>query len=310
MKVSKMFMHKSYSEEELKSIIQHLFRNKSLSDASKTQYSIKISQWITYLDRPHTLNNLIMNPKTSLEYLEKTDKIKHSPSNHHIYISSVVAFIKYVMKNETAMKEWKEIEKKNWKPIAEHYDENKPTELQKEKQMSFEEVNQIRQSLEPGSFERLLLSFYTLIEPIRADYFATEILQSDKEEPTEDNYIVLSPNPAKLVIKDFKTKSKYEKIENTLSDELLSELKISLEKYPRKYLFVGEDKKSPYTRKLFSNWACRILSRVLKQPMTLTVLRHIYITNKIQSKTPANELVKIASKMGHSRDLQRIYEWQ
>lgn len=310
MKVSKMFLYKIYNEEELQAIIKHLFRNKELSESSKKQYSIKIPQWISYLNGIKSLNNLIKSPIESLKCLETTDKIKHSASNHHIYISAVVAFIKYIIKDNNLLKEWKDIEKRNWKPIAEHYDENTPTELQKEKCIPFEEISKVRESLEHGSFERLLLSFYTLIEPIRADYFATEILNTEDEEPHEDNYIVLSPLPAKVVVKDFKTKQKYEKIENSIPSELLDELKLSLTKYPRKYLFVGEDKKSPFTRKLFSNWACRILTRIIKQPMTLTALRHIYITKKIQDKTPVRELINIANKMGHSRDIQRVYEWQ
>jgi hypothetical protein len=309
MKISKMFLYKSYTEEELQSILKHLFRNKELGDTSKKQYSIKIPQWISYLSGQKTLNNLIDNPQESLKCLEQTTKIKHSPSNHHIYISSVVAFIKYILKNKDLMKKWKEIEQTNWKPIAEHYEENKPTELQSNKIMSFEEINTIRQSLEKGSLERLLLSFYTLIEPIRADYYATEILTSIATESTEENYIILTSTTSKLVVKDFKTKQKYDKIENTLSDELRNELEESLKKYPRKYLFVMEDKQSPFTRKLFSNWACRTLTRVLKQPMTLTVLRHVYITKKIQDKTPAKDLINIAKKMGHTRDMQRVYEW-
>jgi hypothetical protein len=309
MKISKMFLHKSYSDEELESIIKHLFRNKELSETSKKQYSIKIPQWISYISGAKTLNNLIENPQESFKQLEETTKIKHSPSNHHIYISSVVAFIKYILKNEQLLKKWKEIEKTNWKPIAEHYEENKPTDLQSSKIMSFEEINTIRESLEKGSLERLLLGFYTLIEPIRADYYATEIVKSQEAESTEENYIVLTATSSKLIVKDFKTKQKYDKIENTLSDELRNELEESLKKYPRKYLFVMEDKQSPFTRKLFSNWACRTLTRILKQPMTLTALRHIYITNKIKNKTSIKELKDIASKMGHSRDLQRIYEW-
>lgn len=309
MRISKYFYLKTYPQEELQAIIQFLLRNKELSDTTKKQIATKVSQWITYLPTEKSVNNLITHPTQSIKCLETSDKIKHSPSNHHVYISSVVAFIKYVLKNEELFKKWKEAEKVNWKPIAEHYDENKPTELQKDKLMSFEEINRIRQTLDTGSFERLLLSFYTLIEPIRADYFATEILQSDKEEPTEDNYIILTPTPAKLVVKDFKTKQKYDKIENTLSSELLEELQTSLKLYPRKYLFVMEDKQSPFTRKLFSNWACRTLTRILKQPMTLTALRHIYITKKIQDKTSSSELREMATKMGHSRDLQRVYEW-
>jgi integrase len=311
--ISKAFINKVYTEDELKKIILHLFRNKTLSATSKNQYAIKISQWISYIDSPQNLHNLISNPKKSFEALETTEKIKHSPSNHHIYISSVVAFIKYILKDEKLMKEWKEVEKENWKPIAVHYEENTPTELQKEKVIPFEDLMKIRETLEEGSVERLLLSFYTLIEPIRADYFATEIV-SASEEPTADNYIVLGTKPSttKLVVKDFKTKQKYEKIENTLSPELYRELKVSLEKTPRRYLFTTpEDATKPFaTRKLFSNWACRTLTRILKQPMTLTVLRHIYITNKIQSNTSATELREIAQKMGHSRDIQRIYEWQ
>jgi hypothetical protein len=309
MKISKAFIYKIYPEEELQAIIKHLFRNKELSETSKKQYSIKIPQWISYLSGPKTLYNLISNPEESFKQLEQTTKIKHSASNHHIYISSVVAFIKYILKNEQLLKKWKEIEKTNWKPIAEHYEENKPTDLQSSKIMSFDEINAIRQSLEKGSLERLLLSFYTLIEPIRADYYATELLNSSETESTEENYIILTPTTSKLIVKDFKTKQKYDKIENTLSEELRNELDESLKKYPRKYLFVTEDKQSPFTRKLFSNWACRTLTRILKQPMTLTVLRHIYITNKIQNKTSVSELRDIATKMGHSRDLQRIYEW-
>jgi integrase len=308
MKISKYFQDKIYTEEELRDIILYLFRNKELSLTSKKQYSIKIPQWISYLDNPKTIRNLILNPKISFNALEKTDKIKHSASNHHIYISAVVAYIKYIVKDEKLLKEWKELERTNWKPIAEHYDKNTPTELQKEKLMTLDEINSIRCSLELGSFERLLLGFYTLIEPIRADYFATEIIISEDEKPIEENYIILSNG--KLIVKDFKTRNRYEKIENKLSEELLNELKISLEKTPRKYLFTQSDNKNqPFTRKLFSNWACRVLTRVLKQPMSLTVLRHIYITDKIQNKTSAVELIDIASKMGHSRLTQRVYEW-
>lgn len=317
MKISKAYLQTVYTEDELRKILEHIFHDKPLSDTSKRQYSIKIPQWISYISPPHTLHHLIYNPIQSMEYLKKTEKIKHSPANHHIYISSVVAFIKYVLipqKNtvdsEKLFKEWKEVERANWKPIAEHYEENKPTELQKDKLMEFDEINKIRESLEPGSLERLLLSFYTLIEPIRADYYSTEIVNSE-EDATTDNYIILKPLSAKLIVKDFKTKQKYDKIENVLSSELMEELKISLKKYPRKYVFVMDDKISPFpSRKLYSNWACRILTRILKQPMTLTVLRHIYITEKIKQKTTPNELRDIAKKMGHSREIQRIYEWQ
>lgn len=316
MHISKYFYMKTYSSDDLQVMIVYLLRNKELSDITKRQIATKVTQWVSYLEPPRTIHNLITNQSTSITALKSNDKIKHSASNHHVYISAIVAFIKYILKNEIQFKEWKDIEKDNWKPLAEHYDTNSPTELQKEKVMSFDEINTIRKSLEKGSFERLLLSFYTIIEPIRADYYATELIIHSStnstliSESTEDNYIILTDDKGHLIVKDFKTKKTYEKIENTLSSELLDELHTSLLKYPRNYLFVMDDKKSPFTRKLFSNWACRTLTRVLKQQMTLTVLRHIYITNKIKSKTSSTELIDIAKKMGHSRGVQRVYEWQ
>ena len=323
MKVSKMFQYKTYPEEELRAIIKHLFRNKDLSNNSVTQYAIKIQQWVSYIKDNKTIQYLIENPSESIQCLEETPKIKHSAANHHIYISSVIAFIKYILKDETLLSNWKEYERKNWEPIAKRYDENKPSDIQSNKLMTLTEIETIRQTLEKGSVERLLLSFYTLIEPIRADYYATEIIQITAAETTAkttaetaENYIILptvttrAVTGAKLVVRNFKTSKKYEKIENTLSIVLEDELRASLEMYPRKYVFVMEDKKSPFTRKLFSNWACRTLTRVLKQQMPLTALRHIYITNKIQSNKTTTELVEIAKKMGHSRDIQRVYEWR
>ena len=79
MKLSKYFYYKEYTEEELRDIILHLFRAKELSPTSKKQYSIKIPQWISYLDSPKTLHNLIWNPKTAFTALEKTDKITFTP---------------------------------------------------------------------------------------------------------------------------------------------------------------------------------------------------------------------------------------
>jgi hypothetical protein len=72
---------------------------------------------------------------------------------------------------------------------------------------------------------------------------------------------------------------------------------------------VTDDKKTPFTRKMFSNWACKTLTRVLKHAMTLTVLRHLYITEKIKENTPLEQMKEIAKKMGHTREMQRSYDW-
>ena len=304
------YLHKKASQTSLEDDLLGAFEETSLSTTTKLLWAKKLAHWIASTKK--TLYEALQNPDNAMETLT-TMAIKHSTTNHHIYISALVAYLTHIHKKsnpseaETFLKPWKEIQKGNWQPMTNHYERNEPTERQKEKLMDFKEIEEARDQLEVGSMERLLLTFYTKVEPLRADYYATEIVP-EGEDSKGENYITLGPSGAKLIVNDFKTKRKYERIENDLPEDVLDELIASLEKYPRNYLFVTDTDK-PYTRKLFSNWACRTLSRVLDHPMTLTALRHMYITEKIKQKTPVGELVEIAKKMGHSRNMQRVYEW-
>jgi hypothetical protein len=304
-----IYLYSPQTEESLNTEILNILKKTTLGETSQIQFAKKISQWVQYIP-DKTLNTLISNPEESIKYLEDNPKIKHSPSNHHLYISSIVGYLTHIYPTNQKLERWKQLQKKNWEPLAEHYLDNKPSEHQKDKQIKYDELLTILKSLEIGSFERLLIAFYTLIEPIRADYYATEILKSESEVPTEENYLLLRESGCTLCINDFKTKGRHDSITNELSQELLYELNESLKKYPRNYLFVMDDKKTPFTRKLFSNWACRTLSRILKQPMTLTVLRHVYITHKLNTSVSKEELKETAKKMGHTRSMQQVYEWR
>jgi len=285
---------------DLKYMIENSF-GASITDDTAKRYATTMMKWMEY-SKKH-ITDLIRNPEEAMELLPSFP-ITHTPENHHAYITPMTAYAKHVMKDQLLENKWKDIKKMNWEPIQDRYDENRPSEHQKEQIMPFEDILRIREGLEKGSVERLLVSFYSLMEPNRADYFATELVKAGQESK-EENYIV---DGKYLVLKDFKTKAIYKKIENTLSEELQDELKASLEKRPRNYLFVREDG-TPYpNRKQFSSWACRTLSRALKHPMTVITMRHLYIKHQIHNKTP-QELKEIARKMGHTRALQRAYEW-
>jgi hypothetical protein len=285
---------------DLKYMIESSF-GASITDDTAKRYATTMMKWMEY-SKKH-ITDLIRNPEEAMELLPSFP-ITHTPENHHAYITPMTAYAKHVMKDQLLENKWKDIKKMNWEPIQDRYDENRPSEHQREQIMPFEDILRIREELEKGSVERLLLSFYSLMEPNRADYFATELVKAGHESK-EENYIT---DGKYLVLKDFKTKAIYKKIENTLSEELQEELKVSLEKRPRNYLFVREDG-TPYpNRKQFSSWACRTLSRALKHPMTVITMRHLYIKHQIHNKTP-QELKDIARKMGHTRALQRAYEW-
>lgn len=273
----------------------------TLQESTKEKYGELMEKWIAYTQMP--LDILINNPDEAVKRLE-TFPITHTPENHHSYLTCIVAYVHHVKKDTALEEKWKKHHKKNWEPIQQRYDENRPSENQKEQMMPFEEILEIREKLEKGSIERLLLSFYTIMEPVRADYFATELIR-EGQNPRTENYIV---DQRTIMIRDFKTHVSHEKIENVLPEELQDELRESLKKKPRRYLFTREDN-TPYPdRNQFSKWACRTLRRILHHPMSLTTLRHLYIGYQIKQKTP-KELTEMAKKMGHTRTLQRAYEW-
>jgi hypothetical protein len=315
------YLFSTISQEELASQLLGLFQKTTLSVNSQKQFSLKLAQWVHYLTEEKTLHHLISNPSSSFDVLCTVSSISHSHANHHIYISSVVSYLTHLFPSHPCLDQWKALQKHNSLPLAEHYLDHKPTVLQKDKVVSYDHLIAVLQSLPIGSYERLLLAFYTLIEPLRADYYATKIFfsSSDTEGSSNncyacDNYILIDKDygAATLYVNDFKTKGRHGTIVNPLSSELINELRNSLTMSPRSYLFVCHESGLPFNRKLFSNWACRTLSRILKQPMTLTALRHIYISHFIKnsdSDCDKGQLLHIASKMGHSRSMQVAYSW-
>jgi integrase len=169
----------------------------------------------------------------------------------------------------------------------------------------------MRDTLKVGSPERLLLSLYTYIPPVRADYFEVRINPPKSIiEDSKSNYIVLDNEKSALVLQDFKTAAKYKEIRHTLPPPLFQEIQQSLKDKPRNYLFVMQtDSTRPYDRGAFSKWANKVLSDLFKIPMTLTSLRHLFISTLDFNKTRASELEKIGNSMGHSISMQKGYQW-
>jgi integrase len=315
-------------EKRIESIRGHLekeYDKTELSGRTKIQHIDKLMLWIQFYSN-YTINNppeieieksldtLIEYSELGIKILHSRHELKHTPQNHHVYIGAVVSYIKHIIKRDDLLEKWKKEEKQNFEPIQQRMDEGRPSEIQMDCIMTVEEIELKRKELEKGSKERLLLSMYTLIEPVRADYFSTRIISKeeyeDMKEVNENENIIIkeSDDEWKLSIKDFKTKNMYKEIKKNLSGEILEEIKESLRKQPRKYLFVQRDGKTPYKRESFSEWACRTLTKGLNHKMTLTVLRHIYIVNAEKTKT-GREMTEIATQMGHSRGMQRVYAW-
>ena len=251
------------------------------------------------------MSELIANPSTALAALHGST-IKQSNANLHLYYSAVIAYITYEgsENDKKYLEAWTAIQKENSKPLTEHYTKNEPTAIQKGVELDFKEVVAMRDAL-PQGIERLLLGFYTHIDAMRADYYATKILKAGDAEPAEANYI----HGDTLVVQDYKTKKAYGAIRTKIPEPLLSELRKSLEEQPRDYLFVKRDGKEPMSRNEFSGWANRILTRLFKKRTTLTALRHSSATEGWKG-TNIIEQRRKALSMGHSVNMNLGYVWK
>jgi hypothetical protein len=234
------------------------------------------------------------------------------------YYASIISLFLYNQQfkedNTHLFKVWKDYHLKVREPINIKYKSNEPTEKQKSSYISYDELLRIKNALPIGSIERLLLTMYTEIPPVRSDYYATKIIYNRSEINLHDeslNYILLDDAPI-LVLEKYKTSDKYGIINITLPDIVINEIKASLLKQPRKYLFTSNTNNEPFKEMSYNKWANRIIKRILdNDSFSLSMFRHIYISRRdinIEEKSGL-EQQQIATIMGHSIEQQRKYLW-
>ncbi len=173
---------------------------------------------------------------------------------------------------------------------------NYPTNIKQN--ISYNEIITIRDTLEIGSIERLLLSIYTIIYPLKYDYYSVKLLTYPNMITTSNNYISLSKSTAILYVKNFNTSLINGIVCHKLPECLINEINMSLLKKPRKYLFTNEYNK-PFTQISFIKWVDKTLTHILKKEMTLKTFRYI-IRSTINLNNKLNMLFKCFDGFGKS----------
>jgi uncharacterized protein with HEPN domain len=189
------------------------------------------------------------------------------------------------------------------------------TEKQKDNWVDWKDVCEMRDKLgreEYGSQRHLLLAMYSIIPPKRNDYDLVKFYTSLKEvkDKNKENYIVRTARRWKLYNNNYKTSGTYGKQIEELPKELVKIIEASLKQKPRDYLFVSLTRDAPFPddgAKCFTAWVCRELKELFKKNVSITILRHSYLSSpEFQSKT-LEEKVEIARRMGHSFTTQTTY---
>lgn len=314
---------------------KHIQNSKLLNENSKEiylkrldviQYDIwKNCKSTTRVGKGKCLQYIINHPEAFIEkmeeYVNKTsgrlDKNKLSMHAKDGYVSAIGALFRHspgmMQKHAELYKKWMDIHAEVRAPINAKYQSNEPTKRQEEAYVSFEDVVKKRDSLKDGSIDKLLLSMYTMIPPVRSD-FDKLIIYNDESLVTDDfdNYLILNNSP-KIVLRKYKTSKIHKNNEIKLPNNLVKQIKLSLKKNPRKFLFVSSRNNEMFNKpNSFNRWANRLLKKLFdKKNISITMFRHIYITRrdlKLEEKSGL-ERNKIAKAMGHSVSTQQNYLW-
>jgi len=299
------------------------YEDTPLKPTSIKMFNTKLTEWISFMPKYHNnVISVVLFPTMAMTALD-THITTNTNSNKHIYIMAVLSFLRHniesfrcmpPLEREGLRQTWIDINTANEAPIIQRRLENRPTDLQLKKggvHLAYNDICIARDGLPVGSNERLLMAMYTMIPPARADYFATQLVYND-EVPEEKNYIRIRGDSMECTLTDFKTAKQFKQIVNPFPPELVAEVKASLDKNPRQYLFVNANGK-PHTRNSFVLWSGRALGRLLDMKFTLVFFRHAFVTNFFathdMNTTTDEEVKSISDKMGHSTEMFRAYKW-
>jgi integrase len=284
------------------------FTTDALKDVSKEIYRVRINYWLKMWRPAKTLEWLMDNPVKAVARMTTCKTIAHSPSNHHNYLTAIIAYIRHELGRHPMFEEWKRIQIENFAPIREHYLSGLPTERQKKMEVEWADVIRVRDAL-PMSATKILLAFHTMLDPIRCDLYKCHLFDTDDEEYVnlQDNYITIEP--ATLYLNDYKTSKTHGRQIIPLPDELAALLFDYMAEVVRSRSLLFETETGDFfTRNSFSKWTTRKLTAAFEKPMNITALRHSYISN-LDFNRKTKELGVIAKKMGQTLGMQRAYRW-
>ena len=301
--------HKKYntSSDLLKAII-----DAELSQVSKRVYLERLRTMVKEFDT--NVYWIITHPDEVLPWILKKSEVL---STQKSYIIAILA----VFKHNDGLKAQLDKYYNTWftkfseldKAINDRYKTNEPSERQMNAYVKFDDIVKKRDSLEDGTFEKLLLSFYTYIRPLRADFNLVRIYNSIDELPKnneKENYIVFeNKHEATLYLHEFKTQRSHNELKKELPAELIKQLQLSLTKKPREWLFIDKFGKPYKAANSYTRWANRTFQKLFNKPLTITMIRHSYISSLDQNVLTTLEKEEIAKEMAHSRGMQELYRF-
>jgi len=259
-----------------------------------------------------TLIEILTSPKEMISLLREKYTKPTTFKNTITPLLAMVRYCPYLKKYEEEASLWKEALDSSYKQIEEGIMKGDISKRMLKGYIPFGEFSKKRLELPSGSYERLLVSMYSLVIPLRADFNRCALYYNELPNTAEPNYILIKKkgNTTEMImtIGSYKTAKTYSKITQTLPRELVKEIQKSLDANPRDWLFVNK-KKQPFTPNGFSKFALERFEKIYKKPLTIQIIRHSFLTAIDMSKLTLEQRAEIGAKMGHSWEQGQRYIW-
>ena len=158
--------------------------------------------------------------------------------------------------------------------------------------------------------DKLLISLYVDIPPIRLDYANVRIVEKLKDIPVEDdtqNYYAMRENT--ILLRDYKTKRNYGEYKYKLLPKHKALIKYIVSDTGQKYLFINPTTKLSYSNNKFGVYLTEVFKKYYDKPISLLDLRHIYASHYSLKEYGLEKVKEVAGRMLHSVD-ENVLEYQ
>ena len=281
--------------------IEEIFKCKDLTKSSLDSYKAKLLK----------LND--NKPIKNLTFLNNIDNIKsiikdYKPNTQRNYIIAVSSILKCSLNNNKTKKA--ENLYKQYSTILDEYntnlkDQTAMTDVENENWIKQDELESIYDNLKgkykdnKQAFQNyLLLSLFYLQAPRRNRDYQLLKIANKYQDGLSNEFNYLDVKRKKFIFNNYKTKTKYNKQETDINDELFNIIMSYIKSFKLKdgdYLLNDLKTNEAYKN---SNAITLLLNRIFKKNIGVSMLRKMYLTNKYGDN--AKQLKADATNMGTS----------
>jgi len=281
---------------------------------------LKLNKQITQTDKIKNFD-FLKNPSNVLGIL--SNKSLHTQKN---YLVSIIVLLKT---DETKYKDL--IEKYNKiiadiaKKINDNYDLNQKSTSQEKNWIELNDIqdlvkkykkmyNEIKKKKQLNNNDLQLIQDYLLISlysgiyfpPVRNDFGDLEVVLEDENIDDNKNYLIIkSNNSLEFLFNKYKTSKKFGSYKLPIKSKILTDLILDWQSINgSEYLLINVKTKKPFNGNTITKNLNRIYKKEFDKTVSTSLLRSIYISDKLKENLSNKDKKALAKDMLHSKEMQ------